>query len=206
MFERYSERARRTLFFARYEASQLGDHTIQVEHILLGLVRESKGAIDAIFSQWKVPPAQLRQQLEARAPRGEKFSTSIEIPFSRPTQRVLNVAAEEADRLAQPTIEPEHLLLAVVRAQDSPASQILAAYGMTAEELRKYLATHPRLELLRTGEADARAARRSIAAIHIQRVMELVRHLEHAEPNTADAHDLVVRIGEELAALERSIE
>ena len=42
MFERYNERARRTIFFARYEASSLGSSYIETEHILLGLVRESR--------------------------------------------------------------------------------------------------------------------------------------------------------------------
>jgi len=36
MFERYTERARRVLFFARYEASQLGSISIETEHLLLG--------------------------------------------------------------------------------------------------------------------------------------------------------------------------
>ena len=40
MFERYTERARRVLFFARYEASQLGSISIETEHLLLGLLRE----------------------------------------------------------------------------------------------------------------------------------------------------------------------
>ena len=45
MFERYTERARRVLFFARYEASQLGSISIETEHLLLGLIREGKGII-----------------------------------------------------------------------------------------------------------------------------------------------------------------
>ena len=40
MFERYTERARRVLFFARYEATQLGSTSIETEHLLLGLIRE----------------------------------------------------------------------------------------------------------------------------------------------------------------------
>ena len=42
MFERYTERARRVIFFARYEASQFGSHAIETEHLLLGLIREDK--------------------------------------------------------------------------------------------------------------------------------------------------------------------
>ena len=43
MFERYTEKARRVIFFARYEASQYGSPSIETEHLLLGLMREDKG-------------------------------------------------------------------------------------------------------------------------------------------------------------------
>ena len=49
MFERYTERARRVLFFARYEASEFGSHSIETEHVLLGLVREGKGLTRRLF-------------------------------------------------------------------------------------------------------------------------------------------------------------
>src|SRR5881227_1574273 len=42
MFERYTEKARRVIFFARYEASQFGSPYIETEHLLLGLLREDK--------------------------------------------------------------------------------------------------------------------------------------------------------------------
>ena len=38
MFERYTEKARRVIFFARYEASQFGSPYIETEHLLLGLL------------------------------------------------------------------------------------------------------------------------------------------------------------------------
>ena len=49
MFERYTERARRVLFFARYEATQLGSTSIETEHLLLGLIREGKGPDEPDF-------------------------------------------------------------------------------------------------------------------------------------------------------------
>src|SRR5215470_7907178 len=49
MFERYTERARRVLFFARYEASQLGSISIETEHLLLGLLREERSVAASIL-------------------------------------------------------------------------------------------------------------------------------------------------------------
>lgn len=51
MFERYTERARRVLFFARYEASHYGGTAIETEHLLLGLIREGKGLTSRVFAR-----------------------------------------------------------------------------------------------------------------------------------------------------------
>ncbi len=49
MFERYTEKARRVIFFARYEALQYGSRFIAPEHILLGLMREDKSIATRAF-------------------------------------------------------------------------------------------------------------------------------------------------------------
>src|SRR5678810_1031026 len=51
MFERYTERARRVLFFARYEASQLGSISIETEHLLLGILREERSVAASILME-----------------------------------------------------------------------------------------------------------------------------------------------------------
>jgi len=54
MFERYTEEARRALFFARYAASQRGSMSIESEHLLLGLIRETRGSVNAIVAHFQV--------------------------------------------------------------------------------------------------------------------------------------------------------
>jgi len=82
MFERYTERARRVLFFARYEASQLGSISIETEHLLLGLIREGKGLTSRIFARSHLSLENIRKEIEGRTVFREKVSTSVEIPFS----------------------------------------------------------------------------------------------------------------------------
>ena len=50
MFERYTEKARRVIFFARYEASQFGSPYIETEHLLLGLLREDKALTNRLLA------------------------------------------------------------------------------------------------------------------------------------------------------------
>ena len=69
MFDRYSERARRALFFSRYELGQLGGATIDPAHVLLGLLRDSKG-IHRLFASRNIPLADLRLKIEQGVTRG----------------------------------------------------------------------------------------------------------------------------------------
>jgi ATP-dependent Clp protease ATP-binding subunit ClpC len=137
MFERYTERARRVLFFARYEASQLGSVSIETEHLLLGLIREGKGLTSRIFARSHLSLENIRKEIEGRTVFREKVSTSVEIPFSAETKRVLGCAAEEADRLLHNYIGTEHLLLGILREERSVAASILMEKGMRLHSVRE---------------------------------------------------------------------
>ena len=137
MFERYTERARRVLFFARYEASQLGSISIETEHLMLGLIREGKGLTSRIFARSHLSLESIRKEIEGRTVSREKVSTSVEIPFSTETKRVLQHAAEEADRLLHNYIGTEHLLLGILREERSAAASLLSEKGMRLNTARE---------------------------------------------------------------------
>src|ERR1700688_1066585 len=137
MFERYTERARRVLFFARYEASKLGSISIETEHLLLGLIREGKGLTSRIFARSHLSLENIRKEIEGRTVFREKVSTSVEIPFSAETKRVLQFAAEEADRLLHNYIGTEHLLLGILREERCVAASILMEKGVRLNAVRE---------------------------------------------------------------------
>src|SRR6266700_621107 len=99
MFERYTERARRVIFFARYEASQFGSTTIETEHFLLGLIREDKTL--GQFLPLSTPLTKIREHIERFVEIREKVSTSIDLPLSDECKRILAHGAKEAERLKQ---------------------------------------------------------------------------------------------------------
>ncbi len=151
MFERYTERARRVLFFARYEATQLGSTTIETEHLLLGLIREGKGLTSRIFARSHLSLESIRKDIEGRQVFREKVATSADIPFSADTKRVLQCAAEEADRLLHTYIGTEHLLLGLLREERSVAASILYEKGMRLASVREDI-----VQLLNEKTAPAR--------------------------------------------------
>ena len=79
MFERYTEKARRVIFFARYEASQFGSPYIETEHLLLGLLREDK-ALTNRFLRSHASVESIRKQIETHTTIREKVSTSVDLP------------------------------------------------------------------------------------------------------------------------------
>jgi hypothetical protein len=137
MFERYTENARRTIFFARYEASQFGSREITTEHLLLGLLRN-----DIVFMTRFLPPdsePSIRKQIEAHVPAAKPLPTSVDLPLSQECKRVLPYAAEEAERLSGGHIGNEHLLLGILREKKCFAAKILRDYGLTPSSVRQEL-------------------------------------------------------------------
>ncbi len=142
MFERYTEKARRVIFFARYEASQSGAPYIETEHLLLGLLREDK-ALTNRFLRSHASVESIRKQIEENTVIREPVSTSVDLPLSNECKRILAYGAEEAEGLGHKHIGTEHLLLGILRERDSFAAAILAERGIQLEAVRKELAREP---------------------------------------------------------------
>lgn len=142
MFERYTEKARRAIFFARYEASQFGSPYIETEHLLLGLLREDKG-ITARFLCSRSSIESVRRQVEKHTTIREKVSTSVDLPLSNECKRVLAYAAEEAERLNHKHLGTEHLLLGILREEKCFASEMLKERKIELAQVREEVAKAP---------------------------------------------------------------
>jgi uncharacterized protein (TIGR02246 family) len=139
MFERYTEKARRVVFFARYEASQYGSATIGTEHLLLGLLREDIVLMSRFLGRGGTGP-EIRTEIERVITVGKPISTSVEMPLSVECKRILKLAAEEAERLGHRHIGTEHLLLGILGVGDGLAARILNGRGVQAVAIRKQIA------------------------------------------------------------------
>jgi hypothetical protein len=137
MFERYTEKARRAIFFARYEASQYGNHEIDTEHLLLGLIRENKAIL-----RWlpKSTPEKIRTRIDECTAKQPRTSTAVDLPLSSSARLVLKHAADEADLLAHRHIGTEHLFLGVLDEPASFAAELMVEAGADAETVRSQIA------------------------------------------------------------------
>src|SRR5918998_418144 len=152
MFERYTEKARRVIFFARYEASQFGAPAIEPEHLLLGLMREDKTLTARFLARAQTSLEAIRKEIEGRTLLREKISTSVELPLAPETKHVLAYAHEESDRLQHRHIGTEHLLLGLLREERSMAAEILYERGLRLNAVRE--------EVSRQSGNDPRAAQK----------------------------------------------
>ena len=171
MFERYTEKARRVIFFARYEASQFGSPYIETEHLLLGLLREDK-ALTNRFLRSHASVESMRKQIEGHTTIREKVSTSVDLPLSNECKRVLAYAGEEAERLSHKHIGTEHLLLGLLREEKCFAAEILHDRGLRLPTIRE--------ELARTSQEKAQPQRQRESSL----LSEFSRDLTQAAMDT----------------------
>src|SRR5258708_11633297 len=171
MFERYTETARRVIFFARYEASQFGSPYIETEHLLLGFLRDDK-ALTFRFLRSHASVESIRRQIEGHITIREKLSSSVDLPLSNECKRVLVHAAEEAERLSHKHVGTEHLLLGLLREEKCFAAEILHERGLHLPTIRE--------ELTRISQEKAQPQRHRESSL----LSEVSRDLTHAAMHT----------------------
>jgi ATP-dependent Clp protease ATP-binding subunit ClpA len=162
MFERYNEKARRVIFFARYEASQYGSKQIGTEHILLGVLREGHTLVRQLLGP-EVDARQIRTEIEKVITKGETFSRSVEVPLSEESKKVLQFAAQEAERLGDYYVAIEHFLLGILMVDGSLAARILKERGGQLAPLRERLA---KLSSSVDADVNLRTREEALAELH----------------------------------------
>lgn len=142
MFERYTETARRVIFFSRWMASQMGSRHIETVHVLLGmLLADQRLAQRFLGSPWAAED--IYKEIAQSKLVGEPLSVQMDLPLSEENKRVLAYAAEEAVQLSHKHIGSEHLLLGLIREEKSLAAAILREHDLSLKAVRKELRKTP---------------------------------------------------------------
>ena len=137
MFEKYNEKARRALFFARYEASKLGSRVIESEHVLLGILREGEETVAELLERFEAKPDELRREVEGERIFVERISSTAELPLSEESKKILAYAAHEAESMLHSTVGSEHLLIGILRVEGCVAARILTQHGLELTGVRE---------------------------------------------------------------------
>ena len=138
MWQRFTERARKAVFYAQEEALELGENLVGPEHLLLGLVREDDNMAARILGRLGVEPGAVRQKVLARLEPGEP-GTGEDLRLTPAAKQVVDWAYEEARHLLDNSIDAEHLLLGMLREPAGIVPEALASLGVTPEGVREQL-------------------------------------------------------------------
>ena len=136
MWQRFTERARKIVFFAQEEAEYLGENYVSTEHLLLGLIREGDSVAARILERLGVSRDRIRADLERQVERGDgRVGQDMQLtPWAK---RVIDLAYDEARHLGNNYIGTEHLLLGLLREAEGLAGRTLAKLGVELERTRQ---------------------------------------------------------------------
>lgn len=136
MWQRFTERARKVVFYAQEEAQKFGEGYVSTEHLLLGLVREPDSVAARVLEKIGISLSRIRSEVERQLPRGDHKPVQ-EMTLTPRAKRVIDLAYDEARTLNNNYIGTEHLLLGLIREGDGLAGRVLSKLGVELDKARQ---------------------------------------------------------------------
>ena len=129
MFEKFTERGRKVIIYAKEEAEKRQNDYLGTEHLLLAVLKEDDGLPIAIMKRMGITSDEVRLEIERNLPQGSNIMTFGDIPFTPRAKKVLELAVEEARLLGHNYIGSEHIFLGLVREEEGIGGKILRSFG-----------------------------------------------------------------------------
>ena len=139
MDAKFSQRIKDVLSYSKEEAIRLGNNEIAPEHLLLGILREGEGVAIDILVSLGVNLYQLKKDIESIiTPAGPIKVTDIDnVPLLKTSERILKLVYLEAKSMKKSTIDTGHLLLAIIKDENTAISRILFDHSIDYEKARR---------------------------------------------------------------------
>ncbi|WP_028844860.1 ATP-dependent Clp protease ATP-binding subunit [Thermodesulfovibrio thiophilus] len=137
MFEKFTEKGRKIILYAREEAEKRNSEFLDTEHLLFAVLREDDSIPVSILRKIGIDPENIRYELEKRVTGEANLLTYGEIPFSPRAKKVLEHAVEEARLLGHPYIGSEHLFLGLIKEEEGIAGKVLRSFGVNLLAVRQ---------------------------------------------------------------------
>jgi len=143
MEAKFSQRVKDVINFSNEEALRLGNEYIGVEHLLLGMIRDGGGKAIALMKEFQLDIKMMRQEIERNLKTSSsnvnKMQNVSNIPLVKQAERVLKIAFLEAKLQKSDLIGTEHLLLSILKNEDSIACSVLNNYGVVYNNIKDEL-------------------------------------------------------------------
>ncbi len=143
MEAKFSPRVKDVITFSREEALRLGHDYIGTEHLLLGIIREGEGVAIKLLKALGVNLSELRKNVEQSIKSTSKSVNNLgNIPLVKQAEKALKITYLEAKLFKSSVIGTEHLLLSILKVEDSVAAQALLKFNVDYEAVKKELEAH----------------------------------------------------------------
>ena len=137
MDAKFSQRIKDVLTYSKEEAVRLGNAYIGTEHLLLGMLREGEGLAIDILESFEIDLMHMRKLIEDRIKTNEQVISDTEnIPLYKTAERALKLVYLEAKSFSSSTINTGHLILAILKDENSLVTQILSEFDVDYDDVR----------------------------------------------------------------------
>jgi ATP-dependent Clp protease ATP-binding subunit ClpC len=138
MEAKFSHRVKDVIALSKEEAVRLNNESISVEHILLGMTSLTDGTAIKIFKEFQLDMTAMRKELEAILVKSaaDYPVKNTNIPLLKQAERIIKMTYLEAKQFKSSIIGTEHLLLSILREDNSVASSILNKYGLIYDNVK----------------------------------------------------------------------
>lgn len=150
MFNRFTDKSRQAMTFAKELAVQYSHDYVGTEHFLLGLLKEGHGMAFQVLNSLNVDFVRAEETILDMAPSQDAIPIG-ELPITPSAKRVIQYSIEEAKALSHNYVGTEHLLLGLVREKEGIAARTLSEFGIYENMVRQAVTT------LLQGSADNHA-------------------------------------------------
>lgn len=122
--ERFTQRASTAIRKAHDAAAGMGHSYVGTEHILLGIIREGEGLGARILADNALTDSVLTRMVTETVGRG--VPGTPEQGLSPRARHVIELAAEDSNRLGHCYVGTEHLLMGILREADRPRGRVFS--------------------------------------------------------------------------------
>jgi len=136
MWQRFSDGARKMVFYAQEEAGRLGENYVSTEHFLLGLLREPSNAGCQVLNRLGISLERVRTEIEQQVAKGEG-RLDQDMQLTPRAKRVIDLAYDEARQQAANYIGSQHMLLGLIRESEGLGGRTLAKLGVGLDAARQ---------------------------------------------------------------------
>ncbi len=135
MHKKYTQQAKKALELAARLSKKLQHNYVGTEHILAGLIQEGKGVAAQVLRDNHVEEEKLLGLIEELISPGEGVALLDSDGYTPRTQRVLDTAEKEAAHFGSEEIGTEHMLLAILKENESASMRLLSTMGANFQKL-----------------------------------------------------------------------